>query len=230
VPAKGVADDVPAFGSGGAPVSADGRLDAPSFHRNWRAVTEALREILAGRTGDVLEVASGTGQHIVEFARAIPGIVWWPSDCDPRLLESIEGWRREANLANLRPAISLDAAAEVWPVGGAGAPPANDLTAIVCLNMLHITAWSASLGLLRGARKHLSRDGTLAIYGAFAVDGDLAPDSNVRFDAALRNANADWGVRDTSDLRATAACVGLDLHRIVPMPSNNCFLEFRRPD
>ena len=165
------------FGDGGVPVSGDGRLDAPSFHRNCPAVTDELRKILAGRTGDVLEIASGTGQHIVEFARAMPDITWWPSDHIPRHLDSIEGWRRGVNRANLRASLLLDAAAPDWPLGGSGAPPASGLTAIVCLNMLHIAPWPVALGLLRGAARHLAGDGVLAVYGPFKIDGTMTADS-----------------------------------------------------
>ena len=208
------------FGDGGVPVSGDGRLDAPSFHRNSPAVTGEFRRILAGRTGDVLEIGSGTGQHIVAFARAMPDITWWPSDPIPRHLASIEGWRRLARHANLRAPVRLDATAFDWPRRG--------LAAVVALNVLHIAPWPVALGLLRGAARHLAADGTLAIYGPFRVDGSFTAGSNARFDAALRNADPDWGVRDTADLRAAAADDGLALMRIVDMPSNNVVLVFER--
>ncbi len=223
-----MADFVAEFGDGGVPVSRDGRLDAPSFHRNCRAVTDELRGILAGRTGDVLEIGSGTGQHIVEFARALPDITWWPSDHIPRHLDSIESWRRDANRTNLRAPHLLDAAVPDWPLGGMGAPPAKGLTAIVCLNMLHIAPWPVALGLLRGAARHLAGDGMLAVYGPFRIDGRVTADSNARFDAALRNANSAWGVRDTADLRVAAAEDDLTLDRIVDMPSNNVMVMFER--
>ncbi len=216
------------FGDGGVPVSRDGRLDAPSFHRNCPAVTDEMRRILAGRTGDVLEIGSGTGQHVVEFARALPDVTWWPSDHIPRHLDSIEGWRRDANCANLRAPLLLDAAAPDWPLGGTGAPPADGLIAIVTLNMLHIASWPVALGLLRGAARHLAGNGMLAVYGPFRIDGQITADSNARFDAALRNANPAWGVRDTADLRAAAADYHLTLDRIVEMPSNNVIVLFER--
>ena len=216
------------FGDGGNPISGDGRLDAPSFHRNCRAITDALSRMLDGRRGHVLEIASGTGQHIIEFARAMPDIVWWPSDHIRRHLESIEGWRHAANCVNLRPSFLLDAEATEWPLGGTDAAPADELTAIVCLNMLHIAPWSVAIGLLRGAAQHLALDGILAVYGPFRIDGEMTADSNASFDAALRNANPAWGVRDTADLRAAATEFGLTLHRIVPMPSNNFVLIFHK--
>ena len=216
------------FGDGGVPVSRDGRLDAPSFHRNCAAITDELRRILAERTGDVLEIGSGSGQHVVEFARALPDITWWPSDHIPRHLDSIEGWRRNANCTNLRAPLLLDVAAPDWPLGGTGAPPATGLTALVCLNMLHIAPWPVALGLLRGAARHLAGDGRLAVYGPFGIDGRRTAGSNARFDAALRNANPAWGVRDTADLRAAAAEDNLTLDRIVDMPSNNVIVIFER--
>ena len=216
------------FGDGGVPVSGDGRLDAPSFHRNCTAVTNELRKTLDRRTCHVLEIGSGTGQHIVEFSRALPDVTWWPSDCIPRHLTSIEGWRREADRANIRPAILLDTTAPVWPIGDAGTPPADGLTAIVSLNMLHIAPWSVALGLLRGAAQHLSSDGVLVVYGPLKIDGKFTTDSNARFDAALRNANSAWGVRDTAALRAAAADYGLTLDRVAEMPSNNFIVVFER--
>jgi hypothetical protein len=216
------------FGDGGAPVLGDGRLDARSFHRNCQPVSDELRELLAGRTGDVLEIASGTGQHVVEFARALPDITWWPSDHIPRHLDSTDGWRRTANRANLRPPILLDATMPDWPLGGADAPPANGLTAIVSLNMIHIAPWQVALGLLRGAARHLADDGMLAVYGPFKIEGRMTADSNATFDAALRNENPEWGVRDTADLRAAAADLGLTLRRIIEMPSNNFIVLFER--
>ncbi len=215
-----MAEFVAEFGNGGVPVSGDGRLDAPSFHRNCPAVADELRRILAGREGDVIEIGSGTGQHVVAFARAMPDLSWTPSDHIARHLASIAGWRRDAGLANLQAPLPLDAAALDWPLDG--------LAAVVSLNVLHIAPWSVSLGLLRGAARHLADDGVLAVYGPFRIDGHFNADSNARFDAALRNADPAWGVRDTADLRAAAADYGLALMRIVELPSNNVVLVFER--
>jgi len=225
---KAMVEFVAEFGDGGIPVSGDGRLDAPSFHRNYTAVTNELCKILIGRTCHVLEIGSGTGQHIVEFARALPHVVWWPSDRIPRHLTSIESWRRKADRPNIRPAILLDAAAPVWLCGDAGAPPPEEFTAIVSLNLLHIAPWFVALGLLRGAALHLSSDGVLVVYGPFKIEGKFTADSNARFDAALRNANSAWGVRDAAALQAAAADYGLTLDRIVEMPSNNVIVVFER--
>ena len=216
------------FGDGGVPVSGDGRLDAPSFHRNCLAVTHELHKILNGYPCHVLEIGSGTGQHIVEFSRALPDVTWWPSDCIPRHLTSIEGWRREADRPNVRPAILLDAAAPVWLCGDAGAPPPEEFTAIVSLNLLHIAPWSVALGLLRGAARHISSDGVLVVYGPFKIEGKFTADSNARFDAALRNANPAWGIRDVTAVQAAASDYGLTLDRIVEMPSNNFVVVFER--
>lgn len=216
------------FGDGGVPVSRDGRLDAPSFHRNCPAVTHELQKFLNGCTCHVLEIGSGTGQHVIEFARALPDATWWPSDLIPSHLASIEGWRRKADHANIRPAILLDAAALVWQFGDALAPPRENFSAIVSLNLLHIAPWSVALGLLRGAARHISCDGVLVVYGPFKIEGKFTADSNARFDAALRNANPAWGVRDVTAVQAAATDYGLTLDRIVEMPSNNVIVVFKR--
>ena len=122
----------------------------------------------------------------------------------------------------------LDAAALVWQFGDAGAPPPEKFAAIVSLNLLHIAPWSVALGLLRGAARHISSDGVLVVYGPFKIEGKFTADSNARFDAALRNANTAWGVRDLTVVQAAATDYGLTLDRIIEMPSNNVIIVFKR--
>jgi SAM-dependent methyltransferase len=204
----------------------EGRLDAPAFHRNHEAIWGAIAEFLASERGDVLEVGSGTGQHAAAFARRAPQLTWWPSDILPSHLASIEGWRRRAGLANLREPQRIDLTDPAWSwSGNAGA-----LTAILCINTVHISPWRVSQNLMAGAGRLLPPDGRLFIYGPFKRDGAHTAPSNVAFDATLRAENPEWGVRDVGDFGALAQAVGLTLVNIVKMPANNQVLAFARAD
>ncbi|MEE4383542.1 MAG: DUF938 domain-containing protein [Pseudomonadales bacterium] len=205
---------------------ADPRMDAPAFHRNVEPLTEALRARLAGRSGDVLEIGAGTGQHAVAFARVFPEVVWWPTDPAPRRRVSVDAWAREAGLANLRPARSLDAAASDWRLGGADAPPASGLLLVLAVNVVHIAPWSVTEGLLAGAARHLAPDGALALYGPFARGGRHTAPSNAAFDASLRAQDPEWGVRDLDEVAVAAEARGLQLDAVVEMPANNLVVWF----
>ena len=213
------------FGTPGAP--ADGRLDAPAFHRNWRPIWSVLAGFLRDNSGDVLEVGSGTGQHIVEFARNAPNIIWWPSDPNDTHLKSIAEWRLHASLANLRPPARVDVSRPEWEL-----PPelgtSHTLLGILCANVLHITPWRVAEGLFAGAARHLRRDGRMFVYGPFMRAGRHTAPSNAAFDASLRSANAEWGVRDAGEIAALAARNGLNMVEIVDMPANNLILIFAR--
>jgi SAM-dependent methyltransferase len=215
------------FGKTGTPPAPDGRLDGAAFHRNHGAIWSALSPFLLGRTGDVLEVGSGTGQHIAEFARLATDITWWPSDIYPSHLASIEAWRRHAVLANLRAPqrIDLTDPAWSWTAGGqAGAA----LSAMLCINVLHIAPWRVAQNLIAGAGRLLREEGRLFVYGPFMRDGAHTAPSNAAFDASLRAENPDWGVRDLADLNALAQEAGLTAAEIAPMPANNLVLVFAR--
>jgi SAM-dependent methyltransferase len=212
------------FATAGAP-TADGRLDAPAFHRNWRPIWSVLAGFLRDKSGDVLELGSGTGQHIVEFARNAPNIIWWPSDPNETHLNSIAAWRLHADLANLRPPARIDVSRPEW-----GLPPelgtSRALLGVFCANVLHIAPWRVAEGLFAGAARHLRSDGRMFVYGPFMRDGRHTAPSNAAFDASLRSANAEWGVRDTGDVAALAARNGLGMIEIVEMPANNLILMF----
>jgi SAM-dependent methyltransferase len=212
------------FGKVGKPPEPDGRLDAPAFHRNHAPIWSALTPFLKDRSGDVLEVGSGTGQHVVAFAGETPGIVWWPSDSNDKHLASIEAWRRHAALANIRPPLRFDLTDAAWgaPIQSATAP----LLAILCANVLHIAPWRVAEGLFGGAARLLQPSGRLFVYGPFMRDGQHTAASNAAFDASLRNTNPEWGVRDVLDLRRLADRAGLVLIDIVEMPANNLILVF----
>jgi SAM-dependent methyltransferase len=212
------------FGTTGTP-TADGRLDAAAFHRKWRPIWSVLAGFLQD-TGDVLEVGSGTGQHIVEFARKASSITWWPSDPSENHLRSIAAWRLDAKLANLRPPARIDVSDPDWrPPPELG--PSRRLLGIFCANVLHIAPWRVAEGLFAGAR-HLRADGRMFVYGPFMRNGRHTAPSNAAFDASLRSTNAEWGVRDAGDVAALAARNGLSMIDIVEMPANNLILIFAR--
>ena len=196
------------------------RRRAPAAERNAEPIRAVLARVLPPR-GLVLEVASGSGQHGVFMATALPAITWQPSDADPDALASIQAWSDEAGLPNLRPPVRLDAEDDpsAWPIGSADA--------VVCINMIHIAPWSAALGLFRGAAALLAQGAPLVTYGPYRMSGRTAP-SNEEFDASLRARDPAWGVRDVRDLESAAAAVGLHLVEAVAMPANNHTLVFRR--
>jgi SAM-dependent methyltransferase len=214
------------FGSVGRPPEPDGRLDAPAFHRNHAPIWSVLAPFLQHRSGDVLEIGSGTGQHAVVFARSTPDIRWWPSDLNENHLASIAAWRAHSKLANLREPVRIDLMDFDWASDGRGLQ--GEFIAIVCINVLHISPWQASKSLLGGAARRLSADGRLFIYGPFKHHGEHTAASNAEFDAGLRKANSDWGVRDTVDVCVVAEGAGLKVVETVAMPANNFVLVFER--
>jgi SAM-dependent methyltransferase len=226
-PSAGKPEHVAEFGKGGTPpAEADGRLDAPAFHRNHAPIWSMLWRVLVGRAGDVLEIGSGTGQHAAEFARQSPAITWWPSDHLDSHLRSIAAWRTHFKLTNLRPPIQLDASQRDWRLAERGLP--QQFGAVFCANVIHIAPWQVAEGLFSGAARHVSPDGRFVLYGPFRRDGVHNSASNVAFDANLRRDNPEWGVRDTSDLRRLAESNGLRLAELVEMPANNATLIFER--
>ncbi len=211
------------FGTPGAPPQPDGRLDAPAFHRNHEPIWSAVAPYLAGQAGDTLELGSGTGQHATEFARRTPDLDWWPSDVVPAHLASIAAWRAHAGLANLRAPQRIDLGNPDWTWHGDGR-----LTAMLCINVLHIAPWTVAQNLFAGAGRLLDPGRWLFIYGPFMRDGVHTAPSNDRFDRSLRAENPDWGLRDIRDLEALARQSGLALTQTVPMPANNQVLVFTR--
>jgi SAM-dependent methyltransferase len=223
-----VAEYVVEFGKDGRPVEADGRLDAAAFHRNHQAIWAVLEKFLAGKSGDVVEAGSGTGQHVVEFARHSPDITWWPSDLNEQHLKSIEAWRAHAGLANIRAPLRIDLSDPSWcPEMRDGRGPAK-LLAVFCANVIHIAPWRVAEGLVAGAGRSLRADGRLFLYGPFKRDGKHTAVSNAVFDTSLRDKNPEWGVRDIEALQELAANAGLVLNEIAEMPANNLILVFAR--
>lgn len=203
-----------------APVApGDPRRHAPATQRNAEPLLTVLRAVLPPN-GAVLEVAAGSGQHAVYFARALPTLRWLPSDPDPAMRASIAAWRATEGPDNLAAPLDLDAAASdsAWPAADA----------VVCVNMLHIAPWTAALGLLAGAARILPPDGPLTVYGPFMRDRRHTSEGNAAFDADLKRRNPAWGLRDVADVTAAAAAQGLALDRIDEMPANNLTLTLRR--
>jgi SAM-dependent methyltransferase len=223
-----MAEFVVEFGKDGRPVEPDGRLDAAAFHRNHAPIWDVLQAFLAGKSGEVLEAGSGTGQHVVHFARQTPDIVWWPSDLNERHLASIEAWRAHSGLTNIRAPLRVDLTDSAWcPQMHDGSGP-GELLAVFCANVIHIAPWHVAEGLFAGAARYLRADGRLFLYGPFKRGGKHTAMSNAVFDTSLREQDAEWGVRDIVDLEKLAQGVGLRLAETHDMPANNMILSFQR--
>jgi SAM-dependent methyltransferase len=205
----------------------DGRLDSPSFHRNRRAILAVLTRLLGDAPAHVLEIGSGTGQHVTAFAQALPHVTWWPSDPNPDHRRSIAAWAAAARLANVARPLDLDATAP-WDFAGPERPPASQLAAVIACNVIHIAPWDVAKGIVAGAARHLAPAGRLILYGPFARGGVHNAPSNAAFDRSLRAQDPAWGVRDLDDVTALAAGHGLRLDEIVDMPANNLMVIFAR--
>ena len=200
-------------------MSEDARRFAPAVARNKAAITEALARHLPA-TGLVLEIASGSGEHALHFAAHFPALSFQPTDPDAAALASIAAWRAEAQLANLLPPLALDVMADAWPV-----PKAD---AVLCINMIHIAPWEATVALMRGAARVLPCDGLLFLYGPFKRGGTHTVPSNAEFDSSLRTQDAQWGVRDLEAVAEIASAVGFAAPVVEAMPANNLSVIFRR--
>jgi hypothetical protein len=194
------------------------KRSAPAAGRNREPIAGVLREVLPER-GTVLEIASGTGEHVAYFAGLFPRLHWQPSDPDPAALDSIRAWRDEAGRQNLLEPIWLDASADSWPVAAADA--------VLCANMVHISPWQSTVGLMRGAGRLLDAEAPLLLYGPYRRAGVPTAASNEAFDESLKARNPEWGLRDLERVEAEAMENGLRLERVVEMPANNLTLVFR---
>ena len=224
-----MADYVVEFGKdGGRRSEADGRLDAPAFHRNHHAIGAVLARFLTAKSGNVLEAGSGTGQHVAEFARQFPGITWWPSDLNDDHLKSIEAWRLHSQLSNIRPPRRVDVSETSWDdaVKRGGGP--GRLLAVFSANVIHIAPWCVAEGLIAGAGRYVGEGGMLLLYGPFKCGGQHTADSNAAFDRSLRDRNSEWGVRDVDDVNELARAAEFSLTEIVEMPADNLTLVFSR--
>jgi SAM-dependent methyltransferase len=197
----------------------DGRWVAPAAERNQGPILEVLQRVLPPR-GLVLEIGSGTGQHVVHFAKALSQLSWQPSDPDAENRQSIALWSRVEELGNVKPPLALDVRVRPWPIDAADA--------IVCINVVHVSPWAATLALFDGVREVLPREGVLFLYGPYRRGGRHTAPSNEKFDADLRAHNPEWGLRDIGELAEVADRAGFALAEIVDMPANNFSLVFRK--
>jgi SAM-dependent methyltransferase len=202
-------------------MSEDARQHAPSVARNRDPIWEVLKPELPQR-GLVLEIASGSGEHTVHFARlAPPELAFQPSDRDAAARASIDAWATETGLANVRPALALDASAETWPIARADV--------VLCFNMIHIAPWEAAVGLIVGAGRVLEPGGLLFLYGPFKREGRHTAPSNAAFDRDfLKARNPEWGVRDLEAVAALAEKSGFDTAQVREMPANNLSVLWRK--
>ena len=205
----------------------DDRLDAAAYHRNFAPVLVVLQRVLRDRSGHVLEIGSGTGQHVVGFAEALPRLTWWPTDPNPNHLKSIEAWRRHSGLANVAPPFALDVSDPAERLDGEGRP-AGKLAATISMNVIHIAPWPVCEGIMRIAGHRLVNGGLVGLYGPFMRGGEHTSPSNAAFDESLRRENPQWGVRAVEAVEEAAIACGLRLKEIVEMPANNLTLVFVR--
>lgn len=195
------------------------RRSAPAALRNRDPIADVLEDWLPER-GTVLEIASGTGEHVVHFAERFPHLEWQPSDIDASALKSIAAWRSSSQLPNVREPVVLNASEQDWPVARADA--------VLSINMVHISPWASALGLIAGAARLLPLEGPLILYGPWLKADVATAESNLAFDADLKARDPEWGLRRVEDFSAAAAPVGFDLVETRAMPANNLMLRFLR--
>jgi len=194
------------------------QLDFPATTRNQDAILGVLQRILPDQ-GTVLEIAAGSGQHAVFFAKAFPNLIWQASDPDPKHRASIDAWAK-ATTVNNPPALHIDVLQKNWPV--------KKIEAIVTINMIHIAPWACCQALIKQAADLLPVNGVLYFYGPFKIGGKHTANSNQSFDVSLQNRNPEWGVRNLDDVAETALNAGFQLAESAPMPVNNFSIIFRK--
>jgi hypothetical protein len=197
----------------------DHRQYAPATVRNRDFILGVLRDVLP-MTGVILEIASGSGEHVVHFARNFPSLTFQPSDPGPEALLSVAAWVKDAQVTNVRAPLVLDASQSIWPIASADG--------IICINMVHISPWDATVGLISGAASILAPGSPLYLYGPYKRKGFATAPSNQAFDRNLRDRNPTWGLRDLEAVAAIAQSVGFSVPAVTEMPANNLSVVFRR--
>ena len=197
----------------------DARETAPSPERNKQPILAVLVRVLPPR-GLVLEIGSGTGQHVAHFAKALPALTFQPSEMDVERHASIEAWAAAGNLLNVKRPLAIDVTKHPWPMSAADA--------VVCINVIHISPWEVTLALMAGAGKILPAGGVVVTYGPYMHGGVHTSQSNEAFDESLRARNPLWGVRDIDEVAEVAGNEGLALEKAVAMPANNFTLVWRK--
>ncbi len=220
------AQHYPSYSPKSVASASDGRLFVPSYERNYQPIRDALGPMLAGRRGTVLEIGSGSGQHIASLAADFPDLAWVPSDIFPEHMASIAAWRAASGAANLAAPIRLDGATD-W-----AAEPAvvalGPLAAVLAVNVIHIAPWAVVGGIVAGAARVLGPGGFLTFYGPFRRGGRHTAPSNAAFDSALRADNPAWGVRDLDEVGRLAGEAGFGAPKVTEMPANNLLVAFPR--
>lgn len=201
----------------------DARQYAPATQRNRQPILEVLLKILPA-TGNILEIASGTGEHGIFFAPHLNPRQWIFSEANPLLRKSILAWQNKFPADNLSPPLDIDATNEQWAIETEG----TKIKAIVNINMIHIAPWNACLGLMAGAGRILPKGGILYLYGPFKRDGKHIAPSNQAFDRSLKTNNPEWGVRDLDEVTKVAENQGLKLKEIIAMPANNFSVIYQK--
>ena len=199
----------------------DGRWFTGSVERNRDPILAELRRVLP-EAGLVLEIASGTGQHVIHFANALPHLTWQPSDADAAFRRSVEAWIAKEAPANVRLPADLDVLRLPWPI--------TQANAVLCINMIHVSPWAATQALLDGAKSILPTGGILFLYGPYRRFGRHTAPSNAAFDEQLRASDPEWGLRDLEAVVELARSAGFRLGDVVDMPANNFSVVFRRED
>ena len=197
----------------------DRRQYAPATLRNRDFIVGVLRDVLPTK-GVILEIASGSGEHVVHFARNFPSLVFQPSDREPDALQSVAAWLKAMGVTNVRAPMVLDVSQSPWPIASADG--------IICINMVHISPWETTLGLIRGAAAILPPTAPLYLYGPYKREGFATASSNQAFDRSLSDRNQTWGLRDLEAVAAAAQSVGFSIPTIIEMPANNLSVVFRR--
>ncbi len=194
----------------------DARQYASATQRNRQPILDILLTVLPPQ-GNILEIASGTGEHGVFFAEHLTPRRWIPSEPNPMLRASISAWQNKFPSENLHPPLDIDARQEKWAIEN----QEIIINAIVNINMIHISPWNACLGLMAGASRILPSGGILYLYGPFKQNGKHTAPSNQAFDRSLKASNPEWGVRDLEEVSTVAENHSLKLTEIIPMPANN---------
>ncbi|MGD1895467.1 MAG: DUF938 domain-containing protein [Phormidesmis sp.] len=204
----------------------EARQYAPATERNRQPILAVLQQVLPP-AGSVLEIASGTGEHATFFAPRLPHLRWIPTEREATSRASIQAWQTALPSDNLQPPLALDVSQTPWPVE-ANQPTATPITAIVNINMVHISPWEMCEHLMSGAERILPTGGVLYLYGPFdQVQVPMAP-SNEAFDRMLRDRNPEWGIRQLEAVCAIAQKHSLQHSQTIPMPANNLSVIFHR--
>ena len=200
------------------PLSLIMKLDYPATGRNREYILNVIKNYLP-KSGTVLEVASGSGQHICYLAQHFPELIWQPSDIDPNGMASVNAWKDELELKNVKPCLELDAESSI---------DAGPVDFMMCINMIHISPWSATLGLFKQAQKFLKPDSYLYLYGPFKEEDVETAPSNVNFDFSLKSRNPEWGIRSLSEVKKVAEEHSLKFVFRQTMPANNLSVLFQK--